>query len=369
MTRRLRPSSRNSTTSSRTIATRCRCEFGCCVASAPSSAARRRRRHRLGRRRRKSGIGGERRAPAGAQGELTSPARKGAESCATASSTPAGASPNLTCRAGESGSCVPACMSWCRAMARALRAFPLEIIPSGGYPWWWRAMKRYLLTVIFLAGCAPIAWDKPGAAQSEFNTCDQCIRSRTGNCHDQCMPPSLASPTQSEFNTCDQCIRSRTGNCHDQCMPPSLASPGTPSGASGVPIATEMPQDEVHLQLYNGIFAVPVVINGAISIPFVLDSGAADVQLPADVVLTLVRSGTLSEGDFIGESSYILANGSTLRSARFNIRELRVGDHVVRNVAASVGSVSSDALLGQSFLSRLPSWTLDNRRHVLVLAR
>jgi len=223
-------------------------------------------------------------------------------------------------------------------MARALRAFPLEIIPSGGYPWWWRAMKRYLLTVIFLAGCAPIAWDKPGAAQSEFNTCDQCIRSRTGNCHDQCMPPSLASP-------------------------------GTPSGASGVPIATEMPQDEVHLQLYNGIFAVPVVINGAISIPFVLDSGAADVQLPADVVLTLVRSGTLSEGDFIGESSYILANGSTLRSARFNIRELRVGDHVVRNVAASVGSVSSDALLGQSFLSRLPSWTLDNRRHVLVLAR
>src|SRR5271166_2800447 len=362
MTRRLRPSSRNSTTSSRTIATRCRCEFGCCVASAPSSAARRRRRHRLGRRRRKSGIGGERRAPAGAQGELTSPARKGAESCATASSTPAGASPNLTCRAGESGSCVPACMSWCRAMARALRAFPLEIIPSGGYPWWWRAMKRYLLTVIFLAGCAPIAWDKPGAAQSEFNTCDQCIRSRTGNCHDQCMPPSLASPTQSEFNTCDQCIRSRTGNCHDQCMPPSLASPGTPSGASGVPIATEMPQDEVHLQLYNGIFAVPVVINGAISIPFVLDSGAADVQLPAAVVLTLVRSGTLSEGDFIGESSYILANGSTLRSARFNIRELRVGDHVVRNVAASVGSVSSDALLGQSFLSRLPSWTLDNRR-------
>jgi clan AA aspartic protease (TIGR02281 family) len=131
-----------------------------------------------------------------------------------------------------------------------------------------------------------------------------------------------------------------------------------------------MPQDEVHLQPYNGVFAVPVVINGAISIPFVLDSGSADVQLPAEVVFTLMRTGTLSEGDFIGASSYVLANGSTLRSPRFNIREMRVGEHVVRNVAASVGpAISSDALLGQSFLSRIGSWTLDNKRHVLVLAR
>jgi hypothetical protein len=44
-------------------------------------------------------------------------------------------------------------------------------------------------------------------------------------------------------------------------------------------IAAETPQDEVHLELHKGVFAVPVVINGAISIPFVLDSGAADVQL------------------------------------------------------------------------------------------
>ena len=38
-----------------------------------------------------------------------------------------------------------------------------------------------------------------------------------------------------------------------------------------------------------------------------------------------------------GGSLYVLANGSTLRSPRFNIREMRVGNHVVRNVAASVG--------------------------------
>jgi clan AA aspartic protease (TIGR02281 family) len=131
----------------------------------------------------------------------------------------------------------------------------------------------------------------------------------------------------------------------------------------------ETSQDEVQLELHNGVFAVPVVINRAVSIPFVLDTGAADVQLPADVVLTLVRSGTLTESDFIGRGSYVLADGSTLRSARFNIRELRVGDHVVRNVTASLGSASSDPLLGQSFLSRVGTWTLDNSRHVLILTR
>ncbi len=113
-----------------------------------------------------------------------------------------------------------------------------------------------------------------------------------------------------------------------------------------------------------------MVINGAIIIPFVLDLGSADVQLPAEVVLTLIRTGTLSERDFIGASSYTLADGSTLRGPRFRIREMRVGGHAVRNVAASVGpAVSSDALLGQSFLSKLPSWTLDNTRHILILAR
>jgi hypothetical protein len=142
-----------------------------------------------------------------------------------------------------------------------------------------------------------------------------------------------------------------------------------PSATSSVVVETES-KDEVRLQPYNGVFAVPVFINGAVSIPFVLDSGATEVQIPAEVVFTLIRTGTLSEGDFIGASSYVLANGSTLRSPRFNIREMRVGEHVVRNVVASVGpAVTSDALLGQSFLSKLPSWTFDNQRHVLILAR
>jgi hypothetical protein len=150
------------------------------------------------------------------------------------------------------------------------------------------------------------------------------------------------------------------------CGPPAPA-PSSFAATSGPDMrAPQVPQlatrssleDEVRLEPINGIFAVPVIINESVKIPFVLDSGAADVQIPADVVSTLVRTGTLSEADFTGEGIYVFANGGRLRSPHFNIREIRIGERVVRNVPASVGLADSpSALLGQSFLSRFPSWT------------
>ena len=56
---------------------------------------------------------------------------------------------------------------------------------------------------------------------------------------------------------------------------------------------------------------VPVLINGAITLNFVIDSGATDVSVPADVVMTLIRTGTLQDTDFIGTQTYKLADGST----------------------------------------------------------
>jgi uncharacterized protein/predicted aspartyl protease len=124
---------------------------------------------------------------------------------------------------------------------------------------------------------------------------------------------------------------------------------------------------EVALRDEGGTYGVPVRINNALTLNFTLDSGASDVLIPADVVLTLIRTETLSQSDFIGQKSYRLADGSELPSMTFTLQELRVGDHILHNVRASVGPVDGGLLLGQSFLSRFKSWTLDNDRHVLVL--
>ena len=102
-------------------------------------------------------------------------------------------------------------------------------------------------------------------------------------------------------------------------------------------------------------------------LPFILDSGASDVQIPADVAMTLTRAGTISNEDFIGLQTYTLADGSQLRGDQFKLRELRLGNHVVRDVIATTGPVKGDLLVGQSFLSRFGTWAIDNMRQVLIL--
>jgi hypothetical protein len=112
---------------------------------------------------------------------------------------------------------------------------------------------------------------------------------------------------------------------------------------------------------------VPVLINNSISLPFILDTGSAEVAIPTDVFLTLLRTGTVKQSDFIGTGTYVLADGSEQSSHRFVLHELKVGDHVVRNVIANVAPVKGAPLLGQSFLSKLPAWAIDNEWQALAI--
>lgn len=154
----------------------------------------------------------------------------------------------------------------------------------------------------------------------------------------------------------------------------SPAPPGptaNPSGQqSGVPFrgsTTENHASEVALQRQGGTFVVPVLINNVLTLNFVIDSGAADVSIPADVVMTLIRTGTIRDTDFLGTETYRLADGSTIPSDTFRIRVLKVGDREVANVTAGIARVEGGLLLGQSFLNQFKSWSIDNQRQVLLL--
>ena len=126
--------------------------------------------------------------------------------------------------------------------------------------------------------------------------------------------------------------------------------------------------ESIPLSVQGGTFIIPVLINGQMTLNFTIDSGAADVSIPADVVSRLIRTGTLQESDFLGKKTYRLADGSTVPSVTFVIRSLKVGNHVLENVTASVlSSAQADLLLGQTFLSRFNSWSIDNKRQVLLL--
>jgi clan AA aspartic protease (TIGR02281 family) len=117
------------------------------------------------------------------------------------------------------------------------------------------------------------------------------------------------------------------------------------------------------------VFAVPVEVNGVVTLHFVIDSGASSITVPSDVVSTLMRTGSLKKSDFQGRKSFSLADGSSTTLETFMIRSIKVGDAYVENVEASVAPSAGPLLLGQSFLQRFKGWSIDNVKHELLLYR
>ena len=147
-----------------------------------------------------------------------------------------------------------------------------------------------------------------------------------------------------------------------------LNAPNTSTNPAPVtPTQRSTSGSSIPMKKDGGTYVVPVLINNAIALDFIVDSGASDVSIPEDVVTTLIRAGTIRDTDFIGERTYVLADGSRVQSKTFRIRSLKVGDRVLENVTGSVASTKGSLLLGQSFLGRFKSWSIDNSKHVLVL--
>jgi clan AA aspartic protease (TIGR02281 family) len=132
-------------------------------------------------------------------------------------------------------------------------------------------------------------------------------------------------------------------------------------------VQSPAPQLVIPLRNDGGIFVVPVEINGAITLDFVIDSGASDVSLPADVVSVLIRTGTIQPSDFVGQQTYVLADGTEAPSDVFIIKSLKLGGHVIEDVKGHIASPKGPLLLGQSFLRHFRSWSIDNAMHALVL--
>jgi hypothetical protein len=125
--------------------------------------------------------------------------------------------------------------------------------------------------------------------------------------------------------------------------------------------------EDIPLIKMGGTYRLPVEVNGILTLPFMLDPGASDVTIPADVALTLYRMGTIKDTDFLPGRMYTLADGATLRSTRFVLRSLKIGQRRMTNIPASIGRVLSPLLLGQSFLERLGSWEMESQRQVLTI--
>jgi len=125
--------------------------------------------------------------------------------------------------------------------------------------------------------------------------------------------------------------------------------------------------ESILLKREGGVLILPVQVNNAITLSFMIDSGASDVVIPLDVFSTLSRAGTITSKDMLDSQVYELADGSHQKARRFRIRSLKMGNLELHDVVGSVAPTGGTLLLGQSFLSRLPSWSIDNQHDLLVV--
>jgi clan AA aspartic protease (TIGR02281 family) len=151
-----------------------------------------------------------------------------------------------------------------------------------------------------------------------------------------------------------------------------IIAAGAPSGtlASAQPGGVRVSgggKETIALEPLNGVYVVPGVVNGVMSAKFLVDTGASLVGLPEGVVKSLVDSGFIAQSDFLGERTFRIANGSTIQAQALRLKSLQVGNVVVENVEASVLPDNAPLLLGQSFLTRLKSWSMDTTAHTLTI--
>jgi len=140
---------------------------------------------------------------------------------------------------------------------------------------------------------------------------------------------------------------------------------GLTEGTNGTkPLETRIPL----VRMSGGLIA-PVVINNALKLNFIVDSGASDVSIPADVFSSLVRANTVAQADITGVRNYKNADGEVFQSKTFVIRSLKIGNIEAPRVQAKVSPSNAPPLLGQSFLKRFKSWSIDNSTQELILQR
>ena len=124
---------------------------------------------------------------------------------------------------------------------------------------------------------------------------------------------------------------------------------------------------KIRLTKIGGVYAVPLELNGHVTLYGIVDSGASDVSIPLDIIKAMKDDQILSDKDYLGEKIYMMADGSKVTAKRYVIKSVKVGEKELKDVTISSTAKNGVILLGQSFLSRFKTWSIDNEDHSLLL--
>ena len=120
-------------------------------------------------------------------------------------------------------------------------------------------------------------------------------------------------------------------------------------------------------KMYSGVYEVPCTIN-ELPLKFIFDTGASTVTISSVEASFMLKNGYLKEADIKGREYFSTATGEIHEGTKIRLREIKIGDSVLRNVEASVThNQQAPLLLGQSVLERFGTVTIDNINSKLII--
>lgn len=110
----------------------------------------------------------------------------------------------------------------------------------------------------------------------------------------------------------------------------------------------------------GGTFEIPCEVNG-LPLQMLFDTGASSVTMSSVEANFMLKNDYLSAKDLGGKEYYRIADSGITEGTLVTLREVKIGDFVLKNVKASVVSnQKAPILLGQSVMERFGTITIDN---------
>lgn len=125
-------------------------------------------------------------------------------------------------------------------------------------------------------------------------------------------------------------------------------------------------RNAIPMEVRNGVRYVWIEING-IKLKFIFDTGASSICISSAEAVVLFRQGLLREEDIIGSQSFQDATGRISEGAKINLREVKIGDIILKNIEATViDNVNAPLLLGQTVFERFGKIEIDNGNNEII---
>jgi aspartyl protease family protein len=96
---------------------------------------------------------------------------------------------------------------------------------------------------------------------------------------------------------------------------------------------------------------------------FIFDTGAGLISISETETIFLYKQGKLTKDDIMGNANFNDANGDISEGTIINLKTVKLGNKILKNVEASVvHNLGAPLLIGQSALEKFEKISIDYQR-------